>query len=374
MIYPIYNLIGDSIGRTLQYFSHDFGVPAHLTFDGHKSQVSQGSLFMRLIRKYKIKFHISEPRRPEQNPAEGGIREIKRRWYRIMNKKAIPKRLWDFGPVWVCETGNMTVSSSRYANGRTALEIITGETPDISEYLDFGFYDWVTYRANAGLGELSIGRWLGVSHKVGQLMSYWILTPAGRIISCTTVQRLTRMEQMTDEWTKRMKQYDDTINERIELVKETSLDINKIPHWNRLAMDEYDEDFIMACKERISDDSIKDAEDQDGYINMEVGLPRGPDGELESAVVKKRAVDVDDMPIGKANDNPVLDTRRYEVEFKDGTIEIISANVLAENILSQVDEDGHKQLLFEEIIDHRCNNDAIKKNNSKDPNPINGAY
>ena len=182
------------------------------------------------------------------------------------------------------------------------------------------------------------------------------------------------MEQMADEWTRRMKQYDNTINERIELVKETSLDINKISHWNRLAMNEYDEDFIMACKERVSDDSIKDAEDQDGYINMEVGLPRGPDGELENAVVKKRAVDVDDMPIGKANDNPVLDTRRYEVEFKDGTMEIIPPNVLAENILSQVDEDGHKQLLFEEIIDHRCNNDAIKKNNSKDPNPINGAY
>ena len=106
---------------------------------------------------------------------------------------------------------------------------------------------------------------------------------------------------------------------------------------------------------------------------MEVGLPRGPDGELENAVVKKRAVDVDDIPIGKANDNLVLDTRSYEVEFKDGTIEIIPANVLAENILSQVDENGHKQLLLEEVIYHRCNNDAMKKNNSKVTNPINGA-
>ena len=54
-------------------------------------------------------------------------------------------------------------------------------------------------------------------------------------------------------------------------------------------------------------------------------------------------------------------------------MEIIPANVLAENILSQVDEDGHKQLLFEEIIDHRCNNDTIEKSNSKVTNPINGA-
>ena len=33
------------------------------------------------------------------------------------------------------------------------MEQIMGETPDISEYLDFGFYDWVWYKDNAGLGD-----------------------------------------------------------------------------------------------------------------------------------------------------------------------------------------------------------------------------
>ena len=65
---------------------------------------------------------------------------------------------------------------------------ITCETPDISEYTDFGFYDWVIYRINVCLLDIQIGRWLGVSHKIGQLMSYWILTENGRVISCTTVQ------------------------------------------------------------------------------------------------------------------------------------------------------------------------------------------
>ena len=116
-----------------------------------------------------------------------------------MTKRDVPRRLWDFGLNWVCETGNITVSSSRYADGRTPIEIITGETPDISEYLDFSFYDWVTYRSNAGLGELSLGRWLGVSHKIGQLMSYWILTEKSRVISCTTVQRLTQLGQGTHD-------------------------------------------------------------------------------------------------------------------------------------------------------------------------------
>ena len=88
-----------------------------------------------------------------------------------MKRLNIPKRLWDYLIIWICETFNLSVSSSHYANGRTPIEIITGETPDISEYLDFGFYNWVTFRSNAGLGEVSIGPWIGVSHKVGQLMS-----------------------------------------------------------------------------------------------------------------------------------------------------------------------------------------------------------
>ena len=66
------------------------------------------------------------------------------------------------------------------------MEQVTGETPNISEYLDFGFYNWVWYKDNAGLGENCIGKWLGIAHQVGNLMSYWILMEAGCVIACTT--------------------------------------------------------------------------------------------------------------------------------------------------------------------------------------------
>ena len=55
------------------------------------------------------------------------------------------------------------------------MEALTGETPDISEYLDFGFYDLVWYKETAGLGEIQLGRFLDVSHGTGSLMSYWVL-------------------------------------------------------------------------------------------------------------------------------------------------------------------------------------------------------
>ena len=70
----------------------------------------------------------------------------------------------DYGIDYVCDTENMTVNSSRYSNRRTPLDIITGKTSDVSQYLDFGFYDWVTYQNNAGLGLLEVGKWIVVSH------------------------------------------------------------------------------------------------------------------------------------------------------------------------------------------------------------------
>ena len=153
--YPLHSTKGDDVGNTLSNFIHEYGIPEQLTFDGAQNQVGPNTLFMKKVRRAQIDYHISLPRRPNENPAEAGVREMKKRLYRIVTKKAVPKCLWDYGAQWVCETGNVTVSSSWYAHGRTPLEIITGETPDITEYIDFGFYDWVTFQQNAGLLELN---------------------------------------------------------------------------------------------------------------------------------------------------------------------------------------------------------------------------
>ena len=381
-VYPMVSSTGDSIGQSYKDFSHDFGIPDHLTFDGYSSQVGRNTLFMKTIRKYGSQYHISSPRRPNENPAEGAIREIKKRWYRVMLKNKVPERLWDFGLVWVCETGNLSVSSSHYANGRTSLEYITGETPDISEYLDFTFYDWVTYHPNAGLGEPSLGRWLGVSHKVGQLMSFWILAISGYYISCVTVQRLTNTEKATDEWKERMREFDEKIKERLD-VKHTDLSIQaeKVPHWNRLSISDDDPEFVEDFRRVIEDSNVPEGTDDtkqtnnesntdtvtskipenDSYLNMELGLARGDDDALVHAVVKKRKLDDHGLQIGTYNKNPLLDTREYEVEYIDGTVETLTANIIAENLLSQVDEEGHRQMLMHEIIDHRTNQNAINK-------------
>ena len=59
-------------------------------------------------------------------------------------------------------------------NGVILLEQVTGETPDIFLYLDFGLYDELWYNDNSGLDELLTGRWLVVSSQTGGLMCYHV--------------------------------------------------------------------------------------------------------------------------------------------------------------------------------------------------------
>ena len=94
--YPMQNTKGDSIGNSLYDFVHDFGAPEHLTFDGFQSQVGKNTKFKKGLRHFNIDWHVSAPRRPNENPAEGTIREIKRRFYRILQNKSVPIRLWDY--------------------------------------------------------------------------------------------------------------------------------------------------------------------------------------------------------------------------------------------------------------------------------------
>ena len=155
------------VGLALRQFIRDYGVPEKLTSDGMSKQTGTKTEFMANVRKYGIDHHVSEPNRPQQNQAESIIREVKKRWFRQMTKRRVPKWLWDYGIVWVCKTMSLTANSSFALEGRTPIEQVTGKTPDISEYLDFGFYDWVWYKDIAGVGPVShieLGAWCHIGY------------------------------------------------------------------------------------------------------------------------------------------------------------------------------------------------------------------
>ena len=55
-------------------------------------------------------------------------------------------------------------------------------------------------------------------------------------------------------------------------------------------------------------------------------------------IVKRRKLDDKYKDVGNMNNNPLLDTRSLEVEFADGTTEVLTDNIIARNILAQSDE------------------------------------
>ena len=351
-------------GDALRLFCQEFGVPERLTFDGSKEQSEPGTEFMKQIRNHNIDYHISEADLHNQNPVEGVIRELRRKWYRIMIKNQVPQQLWDYGLRWVSETSSLTYSSAgRGLDSTIPLTKVTGETSDISEYLDFGFYDQVWYKDNAGLSPSEPARWLGVSHRTGRLMSYYVLTQRGTVISRTTVQRVTELEKTTPAVQEVFSKFTDAINSKFKLItKHYNGDKPNPEDWAELI--ENDEDFRDEFTKLYNDDSIPEADSHtpdvlhDTYLNMEVALPRDSEGP-EFARVTKRMRDANGIPIGTAHDNPILDTRVYEVEYLDGHKASLAANAIAENVFAQVDDEGHRHVLLDEIADHRVDGSQV---------------
>ena len=116
-------------------------------------------------------------------------------------------------------------------------------------------------------------------------------------------------------------------------------------------------DIVDAAGKPLNQQAVSDI-----LLNAELHLPAGEHEQL--AKVVRRAVDEDGRLIGSFNKNPILNTLVYEVQFPDGTLKHYSANIIAENILQQVDSTGHHSTTLEGILDARKGKKAIGKDNA----------
>ena len=131
------------VGQALTEFSDDVGIPDSLMTDGAPEIVGPGTEFMKEANRLKVRMRRSEVGRSNQNHiAEREIGELKKRWRSRMLKKKVPTRLWDYGLVY---ESNILNRITRGSQQRTGLEVVTGETPDISEWIDFEFYDRIWF-------------------------------------------------------------------------------------------------------------------------------------------------------------------------------------------------------------------------------------
>ncbi len=247
----------------------------------------------------------------------------------------------------------MTSTDLYHLHGRTPYEIITGNTPDISEYCQYRWYDPVYYleKTNAfPQDKLVLGRWLGVAHRVGQALCYYVLLENGQVIARTTVQQIPHDDIVTDEVKQHIAEFDCKIALKFG-PHEYIADVE--PHSSSPGMTDVDDDDMHF---ELWEEAIPEADDLppeflDEYISAHVLLPKG-DSYVKGQVISRKR-NADGNVRGKANANPILDSRVYEVQFSDGHTKEYAANVIAEAVYDQVDDEGYEHPILDEIIDYR---------------------
>ena len=120
---------GDSLGNVVK----DIGIMNEIHFDNAMEQVGKNIESTINFRKYNIHVYSTDPYLPWQNKAKNQIQIIKGISHMRASRSWFPKILWDFLLVWESEIYSHTSG----ADGQTGMRILTGDTPDISDWADF---------------------------------------------------------------------------------------------------------------------------------------------------------------------------------------------------------------------------------------------
>jgi len=348
---------GDAHETLSLVFQRD-GVPPTMVTDDSKEQ-TKGE-FRRKLKEADCHPRVTEPYSPWQQAAEGCIRELKRGSSRKMIKTGSPKCLWDHCLELEAYVRSCTSNDIYMTAGQVPETIMTGNTADISHIAEFGWYDWVMFRDNVPSfpdDKLILGRYLGPAIDTGSALTAKILKSNGVFVCRSTLRHLT----------------DEELHSPVHMDMRRQFDESVILHLGPAAMPQdfpaedltpdptYYDDTDPADPEY--GDAEVTPETGDNYLSAELMLPKG--GVLVKGRVTARKRDRDGNPVGRANDNPILDTRSYIVDFDDGDQTELTANKIAESLYSQCDPDGNHYVLLEEIVDYRRLPTAVKLSDQK---------
>jgi len=244
-------------------------------------------------------------------------------------------------------------------HGDVPAAVLTGATPDISYISEFGWYEYVWYISPQGTDTLQrkqLGRYCGPSHDVGDaLCAERILTDKALLVSRTSVIPLSLEETNSDVIKKKKQDYEESLKKYLGKRYDVSKDdeTTATPDFTLYKPTNEDE---VAMEELLEADDIQhDAFDK--YVTAKVRVPQGD--KMSYGTVKRRKRDADGNFVGRSNTNPFLDTSLYEVELNTGEVETYSANIIAEAIYEQLDEEGNSYQLIDEIIDHSKHSSAV---------------
>ena len=346
---------------TLDNLFRRVGVP-HTLIPDNAGELTAGD-FRRKAMKAQSAIRPIEAHTPNANLAEDGIRELKRMYRRAMIRTNSPRCLWDLCLVYHAYVRSHSCLSVRQLDGEVPQTVLTGDTADISHICEFGWYDWVWYISpqDESMERKHLGRYLGPSFDVGDVLCARILPASARPISRTSVFPLSVEEENSPAVAEMKAQFTQTLEQKLK-DRALPLDPDEIPEDEKTPEMEY---YVPLEATDEETPPVQEADDfdhvaYDKYINARVLLPQGDT--LSYGTVKRRKRDQNGNLIGRYDPNPLLDTALYEVEFDSREVEAYHANQIAEAIYAEVDGDGRTSYVLKEITDYKKESYAVPPN------------
>jgi hypothetical protein len=344
-LYPLKSK-GDAHYALMQ-FIHEVGIPKNLLMD--RAPEEMHGEWGRIVKHYHIHHRTTESKSPWQNRSESEIRELKKLARRAMRTNQAPNCFWCFAVEWASRIRSLTAHDTAHLKARTPEERVTGRMPDISGYAHYSWFEWVWYKEDVGFPEQNVclGRWLGVAFGVCQAMTYWLLTAKRTVIVRSSVSPLSdinhcdpSISQIQKDFMTKIFEADPTGTTQIEIFED----------------EPGDEETQVLYDTQEADDYTPESYDE--YLLAQVNLPVGDTFRKGKVIRRKR--DSNGRPLGVRNTNPLLDSREYEVHFPDGSTQSYLANTIAENLYSQVDQEGRSYTMLSKIVDHEVSDDVVK--------------
>jgi hypothetical protein len=194
------------------------GVPPVIVKDGSKEQTI--GEFRRKAKQLGTHVKQTELDFPWQNAAEGGVRETKRgSGHKMVWKKTkSPARLWDHCLELEGYIRSHTAIDSFKLQGQVPETIVSGQTADISPFVEFGWYDWVKWwdgPAKFPEKKEIYGWWLGPALDIGPAMCVKILKENGQVQYTSSYRAVSDDEMVNDDEKKQWELFDKSIGEKL---------------------------------------------------------------------------------------------------------------------------------------------------------------
>ena len=358
-VYPMRSQ--EDFDLALHWFCKQVGVPVKMVMDAHRSQKKLDT--KRFCDQVGTMLQVLERGSPWSNRAEmyiGLMKEAVRKDMRLSNS---PMVLWDYCIERRALIHNTIPRPLFQTNGLTPHEFTLGVPADISNLCLFGWYEWIYYRDadNFPENKEKLGRILGPVRNEGNEMAQSVLTSKGTVITRRTMRRLKTAELHSESEKKKRAVFDALIDKKLG----NSMAFPSKPDPKSFIPYSDDSDGEPELLPEDNDPLDKDGSAMfekpitDQLIHAEVHLPQGDS--IKAARVIGRSKDSNGQIIGVYDENPLLNTLVYDVEFPDGDIKEYSANVIAENMYAQVDPDGHVHTLLDAIISYDKSPTALAK-------------